>query len=667
VGAVLLAGFVLACGGEVDSSGAPRAGEASEVARDAGERAEKEMPRQERPLPAFSGWTLEGERFSIASAIGKRLLIFFFDPDVDEARLVAEAVAKISPLSAENNFEIVGVATGSSVENVRAFAERHAIDYRVIDDSSGQIARRMGLRAPVAMLGVDTEGYVVFGFARFPTQALNAAELIESQLRTALRLPSTGDDLDPGLLPEAPDFAAKIMDRGDEQFELSALRGEPVAILFFLHTCPHCHDALRFLKTELATLPEDRRPTLVGIELSGKTASVREMLRDEQLDFFPVLFDDDGSIVSAYGVFAGVPDLILIDREGRIAARVQGWRTEIDEPLMRMRLAKLAGTPVPMLLRQTGYSGNEVCSICHESERLTWRLTSHAGAYNTLVRHGADADGECVGCHVVGYGEAGGFRISPPTDWLEDVGCESCHGRGGPHLSPEFAQGGDYAPVCETCHDAKHSLGFDYATFLPRVSHAANAHILELPTEERERILAERGAARTELLPSKATHVGSGACQSCHPDEHATWLAGPHARATVTLTESDRGADAACLACHTTGFGREGGFPAAGAGTEHPDRAGVGCESCHGPGSAHVAEDSAKLGTIFSLGDKCDSCVILQICGSCHDEANDPGFEFEVVEKIEKIRHGTIEAGTGRPLPGRDAPSAGDGGNARGS
>jgi hypothetical protein len=51
-----------------------------------------------------------------------------------------------------------------------------------------------------------------------------------------------------------------------------------------------------------------------------------------------------------------------------------------------------------------------------------------------------------------------------------------------------------------------------------------------------------------------------------------------------------------------------------------------------------------------ALGDKCDSCVILQICGSCHDAANDPGFEFAVKAKIDKIRHGTIEAGTGKPL-----------------
>jgi hypothetical protein len=41
--------------------------------------------------------------------------------------------------------------------------------------------------------------------------------------------------------------------------------------------------------------------------------------------------------------------------------------------------------------------------------------------------------------------------------------------------------------------------------------------------------------------------------------------------------------------------------------------------------------------------------VILQICGSCHDDVNDPGFEFDVVEKIEAQRHGTIEPGTGQP------------------
>ena len=81
----------------------------------------------------------------------------------------------------------------------------------------------------------------------------------------------------------------------------------------------------------------------------------------------------------------------------------------------------------------------------------------------------------------------------------------------------------------------------------------------------------------------------------------------------------------------------------------HTDLARVGCESCHGPGGEHAKQGAAKIGSIVSLGDKCDSCVILQICGTCHDEVNDPGFEFEVIEKIEAQRHGTIEPGTGEP------------------
>ena len=63
-----------------------------------------------------------------------------------------------------------------------------------------------------------------------------------------------------------------------------------------------------------------------------------------------------------------------------------------------------------------------------------------------------------------------------------------------------------------------------------------------------------------------------------------------------------------------------------------------------------MAEGSTKLGSIVSLGDKCDSCVILQICGSCHDEANDSDFNFAVQEHIDRQRHGTTEAGTGKPL-----------------
>jgi predicted CXXCH cytochrome family protein len=251
---------------------------------------------------------------------------------------------------------------------------------------------------------------------------------------------------------------------------------------------------------------------------------------------------------------------------------------------------------------------------------------------------------------VLGFGQPGGFDLDTKAQELENVGCESCHGRGGPHLSPGAVAKGDYQPLCLGCHDTKHSLGFEYASFLPKISHAANAHILTLPKEEREKILAQRGALRTDLLPTAARHVGSDACRSCHAKEYESWAAGPHAHALASLESKQKTGDANCQKCHTTGFDRAGGFAPGASPTQYADLARVGCESCHGPGGDHI-NAANKIGTIVALGDKCDSCVILQICGSCHDDANDPGFQFEVKAKIDKIRHGTIEAGTGKPKP----------------
>ena len=250
---------------------------------------------------------------------------------------------------------------------------------------------------------------------------------------------------------------------------------------------------------------------------------------------------------------------------------------------------------------------------------------------------------------MVGFSEAGGYSLGEMSRHLENVGCESCHGNGGPHLSPNFVQDSNYEPACLSCHDPKHSLGFEYATFRPKISHAANAHLLDLPLAERQKKLAELGRPRADLLPTTAHYVGSQACQSCHALEYETWSESAHARAGDSLAAKGEGANADCLRCHTTGYGRDGGMPAGAALASQPDRAGVGCESCHGPGADHIGPDRPRVGTILSLGDKCDSCVILQICSTCHDDANDPGFEFEVLDKIELQRHGTIEPGTGLP------------------
>ena len=606
--------------------------------------------RHEPPLPAFEGWSLTEERISISEFIGRRMVVFLFNPEHPVAPGVANGIAAVAGERAGHNFQIVGIAQGSNRATAAAFLADRGLEIPTIHDANGQFGARVGVRVPVGLLMVDAEGYLIQGTGA-PEGSDDPAGAIESLLRGWLRLPDAGNTLGAtiGERPRAPDFQAQRIDGGDP-FELSSLRGQPAILIFFLHTCPHCHEALRFLRENLEKLPEQKRPALVGVSVLNRTLSVQQRLKDEKLDFFPVLLDPDGSIQEAYGAVGSVPIIFLLDQESRIIARVDGWRSERDPPLMRMRLARMAGQTVPMLLHKTGYSGNEFCGACHERQAATWDLTQHAGAFDTLVRHGADRKGECVSCHVVGFGQGGGYDPARPEPSLEDVGCETCHGRGGPHLSPEFAGKQDYRDVCTTCHNPTHSLGFDYASFLPHVSHAANASLASLPPEERARLLAARGGPREELLGSHAEYAGSQACQGCHAAEHATWSQHPHAAALKTLEAQERSADPECLQCHTTAFGKPGGFPSDGHQAHDPSLASVGCESCHGPGSEHVKPDSKKIGSILSLGDKCDSCVILQICGSCHDDANDPGFEFEVLEKIDLQRHGTTEAGTGKPL-----------------
>jgi peroxiredoxin len=625
-------------------------------------------PPNERPIPAIAGTSLDGRSLSTRDWIGKRYLLFLFNPEVDVAESAARALATISGLRERNNFDILGIATGAPRDTIDSFVGKYGLDFPILDDSTARIASMLRAPVPVLLALVDDEGYVIYTTG-WPEKSAIGPDVVETAARRMLRLPIPPSATRPvlGTQPLAPDFSGTDLD--GNAFSLSAQRGRAVLLVFFLHTCPHCHHALEFLKTALPKIPEAQRPELVGVSVVDRAYAVRERLESDGLDFFPVLMDPGGKIREAYGANAGVPDLVLIDAEGRIVQRSNGWQDDRDPALYQMWLAKVGGAPIPMLLSKTGYSGNEFCSVCHDLEGTTYAFTQHAYAFDTLVKHNADRNPECVGCHVVGWGQPHGYELERPDRELEGVGCESCHGRGGPHLSPDFVQGKDYAPRCETCHDTKHSLGFDFATFWPRISHLGHADLVNLPLDQKLARVEALGAPRKSILPSNAAFVGSEACKSCHPKEFETWSGSGHARAGATLIEKHEAGNAECLACHTTGYGRPGGFPKGVAVGHDSDLGRVGCESCHGPGGDHVGEDARRTGTIVSLGDKCDSCVILQICGGCHDEANDPGFEFEVIDKIERQRHGTIQpaasktGSTASALPhgpGRARRDAGD-------
>ncbi|MBI5709727.1 MAG: hypothetical protein HZC42_05380 [Candidatus Eisenbacteria bacterium] len=155
-----------------------------------------------------------------------------------------------------------------------------------------------------------------------------------------------------------------------------------------------------------------------------------------------------------------------------IAALVKGFEDSFNEKLQKAekeRAAKeqaKATSPSP-----DHYLGAEVCIRCHAQEGEQWKTTRHARAWQTLVDGKKDATPECVGCHVVGYKQPGGFVSVTATPTLTNVQCESCHGMGTQHEALTASPRRITAETCRQCHTATNSPTFDFALYQPHVAH----------------------------------------------------------------------------------------------------------------------------------------------------------------------------------------------------
>ena len=583
-------------------------------------------------LPRFEGPRLEGGgRISTDVFRDRRGLLFVFSPRDPDASTTAAVVARLAGDAAAANVALLGVTRDLDPGRTRRFAERHELDLPLIVDTDGRIAAKLQVpRGTPAVFLIDGEGYILGGFIGFPPGVEDVEAAYESYLRELLRLQKAESLVAPalGVLPEAPAF--RVTSTEGTPLELSNLRGKVVVLVFFLPTCPHCHEALRFLDGLHERLANPDL-AIVPVSVQDRPGPIASMVADHDLEL-AMYVDPDRDAQRAYEHHLSVPDTLVIDRQGRVAARHRGAGARL-EALITMEVRQALGVENPLLLSRDSYSGEEACRVCHGQQHASWSITNHAYAFETLAEHGEDRNPECLGCHVVGWEQAGGYSVETPYAHLEGVQCENCHGRGGPHQSPDFADVGLEA-VCAECHTSKHSLHFVFAERLPLVSHAANLRFADLSIQERQALL-ERRDKRERTLFARADYVGSAACQSCHAAEHSIWAAGPHGAAFETLEAKNQSENRDCVVCHVTGFEQPGGYPEGGAAVSN-----VGCESCHGPGGDHVGAEQKRKGTILALADKCDSCVILQICGSCHTDEWDPNFEFELGQKLETIRHG---------------------------
>lgn len=151
-------------------------------------------------------------------------------------------------------------------------------------------------------------------------------------------------------------------------------------------------------------------------------------------------------------------------------------------------------------------------------------------------------------------------------------------------------------------------------------------------------------------VPPEHKYIGAAKCKMCHNSarkgqQFTKWTRSPHSQAFAVLAtprarelaaasgiDDAQRADA-CLRCHVTGHGA----PASHLTDRYRVEDGVGCESCHGPGS-----DYSKM-TVMKDRDKSVAAGLVipgeKVCTGCHnaDSPTYKAFDFAVFK--EKIAH----------------------------
>lgn len=162
-------------------------------------------------------------------------------------------------------------------------------------------------------------------------------------------------------------------------------------------------------------------------------------------------------------------------------------------------------------------------------------------------------------------------------------------------------------------------------------------------------------------------YEGTKSCKKCHLPVEKSWAETKHAHAMETLKpgqaveakskfkldpNKDYTQDTGCLMCHTTGYGRAGGYALPAADDAKAVKAAakfenVGCESCHGPGSVYtpVFEEITKSGRKYKL-DELRAAGLSKIeastCTTCHNNKSptyDASQPFDFVKMSERGVH----------------------------
>lgn len=156
-------------------------------------------------------------------------------------------------------------------------------------------------------------------------------------------------------------------------------------------------------------------------------------------------------------------------------------------------------------------------------------------------------------------------------------------------------------------------------------------------------------------VSNAAEYIGAKKCKACHIKQYKSWektnmaTSFENLKAGVKAEEKkkagldpakDYTADADCLKCHTTGYGKPGGFTSL---EETPHLINVQCEGCHGPGADF--RELMKKDKKFKLPEAAAAGLMVPTvennnCMDCHGSDSpfnasvDPKYKFDIEERL---------------------------------
>jgi hypothetical protein len=151
-----------------------------------------------------------------------------------------------------------------------------------------------------------------------------------------------------------------------------------------------------------------------------------------------------------------------------------------------------------------------------------------------------------------------------------------------------------------------------------------------------------------------AEYVGEKKCKICHIKQYKSWKKTGMATSFESLKpgikaeekkkagldpDKDYATDSGCLKCHTTGYGKPGGFISL---AETPKLINVQCEGCHGPGGAFwkvmkdrnfKSADASAAGLILPNENE-NNCMECHGSESPFNEKVDPKYKFDIKDRL---------------------------------